>query len=269
MRGDRKVKPLRNDHAALELREVGDAYERMTEAILQDEAQLENTIHQKEVLLREVHHRVKNNLQLIASILNMQLRTTRTAEARMAMKSVQERVVSLATIHRELYQTSGLTDIRADELLPRIVHHIMKIGAAPERPFDLDIRIDDIRLTPDQAVPLGLFLTEGMTNVLNHTWRGQKGPAKVHVGLLRQPDGTAELRIINSLMPRDPGDAAGLEALEPVSDGFGSKLLEAFSSQLDGQIDRGRQGDEYHLTVVFQPSPLQQAEQRQRAADPL
>ncbi|MEF3046519.1 sensor histidine kinase [Pseudotabrizicola sp. L79] len=267
--GDRKVKPLRNDHAALELREVGDAYERMTEAILQDEAQLENTIHQKEVLLREVHHRVKNNLQLIASILNMQLRTTRTAEARMAMKSVQERVVSLATIHRELYQTSGLTDIRADELLPRIVHHIMKIGAAPERPFDLDIRIDDIRLTPDQAVPLGLFLTEGMTNVLNHTWRGQKGPAKVHVGLLRQPDGTAELRIINSLMPRDPGDAAGLEALEPVSDGFGSKLLEAFSSQLDGKIDRGRQGDEYHLTVVFQPSPLQQAEQRQRASDPL
>lgn len=260
--GDRKVKPLDNDKAAIELREAGDAYERMTEAILQDEAQLENTIHQKEVLLREVHHRVKNNLQLIASILNMQLRTTHTAEARAAMQSVQERVVSLATIHRELYQTSGLTDIRADELLPRIVHHILRMGEAPERPFDLDLQVDDIRLTPDQAVPLALFLTEGMTNVLKHTWRGRKGAAQVAIHLLRKPDGMAELAVVNSLMPQDPASAAAQLAVEGRSDGFGGKLLDAFSRQLDGQISRGRQGDTYRLSLLFQPAPLQAAEER-------
>lgn len=264
--GNRKVSPLNNYGAANELREAGSAYERMTEAILHDEAHLENTIHQKEVLLREVHHRVKNNLQLIASILNMQLRTISTPEARSAMRSVQERVLSLATIHRELYQTSGLADVRSDELLPRIVRHILRIGSAPERPFALDMQVDDIRLVPDQAVPLALFLTEGMANVLKHTWRGQEGPAVVSLRFLRTADGLAELTVTNALRPRDPAAEAAIEAAVPPSDGFGSKLLEAFARQLDGRIERGRVGDEYRLMLAFQPSPLAQAEERQTPA---
>ncbi|MFN7223880.1 MAG: sensor histidine kinase [Paracoccaceae bacterium] len=261
--GQRQLAPLSMENAALELRSVGRAYERMTEAVLRNEADLENTIHQKEVLLREVHHRVKNNLQLIASILNMQLRSARTNEAKEAMRTVQDRVISLATVHRELYQTSGLTDVQADELLPRVARDLLRIGSAPGRRFDLDVQVDDIRLTPDQAVPLALFLTEGMANVIKHAWSGGQARSRIGLRLERVADGAARFTLCNSIVPPD-------DALNPVwtegSHGFGSQLLIAFSQQLNGKITRGRNGDGYVLTLEFPLRPLTEAEER-RAAD--
>lgn len=260
--GDRKLEPLETQGSAQELRDVAEAYEKMTEAILHNEADLENVIHQKEVLLREVHHRVKNNLQLIASILNMQVRTARTTEARNALKSIQERVLSLATIHRELYQTSGLTDIRADELLPQIAHHILRIGTAPGRQFDLDLKIDDIRLTPDQAVPLSLFLTEGMANVMKHAWRGQGGQPRVTLSCLRVEGDEAEFVLRNTLGAETKTFTPSDSMVDDGSDGFGGKLLEAFAQQVEGQMTRSHDGDMYVLSLRFPLRPLTEAEDR-------
>lgn len=258
--GERQLPRLNMEGAALELRSVGRAYERMTEAVVRNEADLENTIHQKEVLLREVHHRVKNNLQLIASILNMQLRGARTNEAKEAMRTVQDRVISLATVHRELYQTSGLTDVRADELLPRVATDLLRIGSAPGRRFDLETQVDDIRLTPDQAVPLALFLTEGMANVIKHSWPGTTGKAKVGLKLERVEGSIARFTLCNSLTPpvADGADGAEIEG----KDGFGSQLLTAFSQQLSGKVTRGRQGDSYVLSMDFPLRPLSEGEER-------
>ncbi len=257
--GVRKMKPLQMQDAALELRVVGQAYERMTEAVLRNEADLENTIHQKEVLMREVHHRVKNNLQLIASIMNMQLRGARSAEAKEVMRTVRERVISLATVHRELYQTSGLTDVRADELLPRIARDLLRIGAAPGRQFDLHTEVDDIRLTPDQAVPLALFLTEGMANAMKHAWGGAVPRSKVVLYLKRAAGGRARFSLSSGLAPQS--DATG-DARSLGSDGFGTQLLTAFATQLNGQISRGREGNLYVLGLEFPIRPLTEAEER-------
>ncbi|MDO8882686.1 MAG: sensor histidine kinase [Pseudotabrizicola sp.] len=257
--GERQLPGLRMEGAAMELRSVGLAYERMTTAVLRNEADLENTIHQKEVLLREVHHRVKNNLQLIASILNMQLRAARTNEAKEAMRTVQDRVISLATVHRELYQTSGLTDVRADELLPRVANDLLRIGSVPGRRFDMDAQVDDIRLTPDQAVPLALFLTEGMANVIKHSWLEGTARARVGLRLERTGDGRARFSLCNGLMPQvDDADDVVVEA----NDGFGSQLLLAFSQQLNGTVTRGRSGDGYVLTLDFPLRPLTEGEER-------
>ncbi len=255
--GQRLLAPLSMGKAALELRSVGRAYERMTEAILRNEADLENTIHQKEVLLREVHHRVKNNLQLIASILNMQLRSARTNEAKEAMRTVQDRVISLATV--ELYQTSGLTDVQADELLPRVARDLLRIGSAPGHRFNLDAQVDDIRLTPDQAVPLALFLTEGMANVIKHAWTGGQAQSRIGLRLERIADGAARLTLCNSIAaPGEEGDLVWTEG----NDGFGSQLLIAFSQQLNGRITRGRKGDGFVLSLEFPLRPLTEAEER-------
>ncbi|KQB13840.1 two-component sensor histidine kinase [Rhodobacter capsulatus] len=263
--GERRLPPLRLTGAANELRDVAEAYERMTRAVVQDEADLENVIHQKEVLLREVHHRVKNNLQLIASILNMQLRRAKTDEARAAMRNVQERVLSLATIHRELYLTSGQTDIRADELLPRIAAHVLKIGTTPERQFDLDLRIDEIRLVPDQAVALALFLAEGLDKALKHAWRGPGGTAAVGVSFTRTAEGPVALRVTNTLAPEGAGTDPG--PMLPASDGFGEKLLAAFASQLDGSFSRGPEAGQYVLRLSFPPAALEAGEERHRRAE--
>ncbi|MFD2175758.1 sensor histidine kinase [Rhodobacter lacus] len=266
--GDRRIRPLSMRGAPRELRDVARAHEHMTVAVLHDEAYLENVIHQKEVLLREVHHRVKNNLQLIASILNMQLRRARSPETRAAMQNVQERVLSLATIHRELYLTSGQTDIRADELLPRIARHILKIGTTAERRFDLDLVVEEIRLVPDQAVALALLLTEALDNVLKHAWRGSEAAAEVRVALTQGADGRAMLEVVNPIAPFTAANTPSAPDMVPPSDGFGTRLLTAFAAQLGGWLERGPEAGaegslpRYSLRLVFQPAALEAGEER-------
>lgn len=248
--GDRRLRRLDMSEAASELQVVANAYERMAEAVVLNEAELENEIYQKEVLLREVHHRVKNNLQLIASILNMQLRSARSREAKEAMRNVQERVMSLATVHRELYQTSGLVDVRADELLTRVASDLLKIAALPGQPVSMRSDIEDIRLPPDQAVPLALFLTEAMANVLKHGATGeQSGGSVVYLGLRRQEDGMVEFVLRNKIRSQDTSET-GINWDEG-SGGFGSQLLRAFCLQLGGRIDRRVEDGDYILRLVF------------------
>jgi two-component system, sensor histidine kinase PdtaS len=112
-----------------EIRDATEAFVRLTETIRRDDADLEYALHQKEGLLREVHHRVKNNLQLIASIISMQMRETGSGKARRLMRAVQDRVISLATVHKDLYLTSDMIGLRADDLLPEIVQQVITHAA--------------------------------------------------------------------------------------------------------------------------------------------
>ena len=127
---------------------ASDSRAQISEDVATHEAEMAAALDTQRKLTREVHHRVKNNLQLISSIMNIQIRSAKSGEAKALLKALQERMMSLATVHRELYQTSGLADVRARELLPDIVRQIMAISAGPEKPFDVDIDIDDLRLIP-------------------------------------------------------------------------------------------------------------------------
>ncbi|MFZ5709996.1 MAG: sensor histidine kinase [Pseudomonadota bacterium] len=259
--GGRVVGDLAFDGAPLELRDVAESYAQMTDTILHDEAELEDMLHQKEVLLREVHHRVKNNLQLIASIMNMQIRQARNPEVRQVMRTLQDRVMSLATIHRGLYQTTGLTDIRADELLSEIVRQIIADGRRPSRQFRLDTRFDDIRLTPDQAVPLALLLTEALTNAVAHASSPDGLPA-LSVALERSGPFRARLTASNSAVTPLRGGAAAPP--EP-GRGLGRSLVSAFAQQLD-TVPEITEGDGlYTLSVTFDLIPLADAEERAAA----
>lgn len=245
--GNRLVDPPNLSAAPNELREVGQAYERMMGSVLRDEAVMEDSIHQKEVLLREVHHRVKNNLQLIASIMNLQIRKSVNPEARALLRSLHERVMSLATVHRELYQTSGLVDVRADELLESIVAQVLRMGARPDQLVDTKTSFDAIRLTPDQAVPLSLILTEALTNALKHASPSESGKTGLSVTLRRAKPGHAVLEVSNSTGGGTP--AALPSSLE--STGLGQQLLAAFASQLRGKLTVGLEDDGYVVRLEF------------------
>jgi len=258
-RGDRRLLALDLKNAPFELDELATAYASMTESVTRSEAELEDLVHQKEVLLREVHHRVKNNLQLISSILNIQIRSTRSDEARVLLKNLQERIMSLATVHRGLYQTSGLADVRARELIPDIVRQIMAIASGPEKPFAVLNDVDDLRLVPDQAVPLSLLLAEALTNALKHAGASRDHPGKLTVRLKRSGGSDAVLEVINSR--RDPG--ATLPGGATLSAGIGSQLIMAFVQQLGGKLDTGLTEGEHHMKVTFEVAPLSTAEHRQ------
>ncbi|MFT3690696.1 sensor histidine kinase [Paenirhodobacter sp.] len=262
--GNRIVADLGVEGAPREIRDLAETYEKMTETILHDEAELEDTIHHKEVLLREVHHRVKNNLQLIASIINMQVRRARTPETKAMLKGLQERVIGLATVHRGLYMTSGLTDINANELIRDIVRQLMRATTGPDRKILTEVSIEPIQLTPDQAVPLSLLLTEAMTNAVKYASADTGTPA-LAIGLNRLSEGRARLEIRNSLAASGPHrDATAAGAGET---GLGSQLLNAFVQQLGGVLRVDTSAGTYAVVVEFDIRSLKEGELRHEEAE--
>ncbi len=181
----------------------------------------------------------------------------------MLMKGLQDRVMSLATIHRGLYQTTGVTDIRADELLTDIVRQIVNLATGPGRRLSVKTDFEQIRLTPDQAVPLSLLLTEALTNAMKYAGDRNGSMPRLSVSLTRDKEQSAVLTVMNSI-----GNGADRPDLGPeASTGFGMQLLNAFGQQLGGQIEREDDCDTYTLRVTFQVRPLADAEQRTRAND--
>jgi two-component sensor histidine kinase/heme exporter protein D len=263
-RGGRRETELRLDAAPLELHEMAVAYSTMTQDIMRNEASLEDEVHQKEVLLREVHHRVKNNLQLIASIMNMQMRQARTPEAKELLKGLQERIMSLATIHRGLYQTTGLTDIHAHELLSDITRQTINLATGPASRLTVTTDFDDISLTPDQAVPLSLLLTEALTNAIKYA-RGAVGQDRtLSVRMKRAAGERAVLSVINSMS--DAAEEAS-NSLQNTGTGLGAQLQAAFAQQLGGTISQGLVGGSYRMEMSFAVAPLTEAENRKAQAE--
>lgn len=255
--GSRSVGDIEMRSAPLEIREMAYAYRQMTDSIIRDEAALENTVHQKEVLLREVHHRVKNNLQLIASIMSMHIRKAQTTETRDVIRKLQDRVMSLATIHRELYQTVGLTDVHAAELLSSITMQVIKLSALPDRSVAVAKSFDDVVLTPDQAVPLALLLAEALGNALKYDANPAQVTVTIEVSLRAGPDGATVLTVSHSkTLPTGPA----MLALD--HDPLNVQLLEAFAAQLGGRVRRNIEQNTSHLIVEFALRPLTDAEDR-------
>ena len=151
-----------------EIRDATEAFVQLTETIRRDDADLEHALHQKEGLLGEMHHRVKNNLQRIASIISLQMREIGSGKARQLMRAVQDRVISLvislATVHKDLYLTSDMTEVRADDLLPEIVQQVITPAAGAGVQIEVETPFADLALTPDQAGPLALLLAEVVTH---------------------------------------------------------------------------------------------------------
>lgn len=249
--GNRTVRPLDLTGAPREIRETADAFERMTSTILRDEAELEDALHGKEVLLREVHHRVKNNLQLIASIVNMQLRRTKSDEARSVMRSLQERMLSLATIHNGLYQTADLSEIEADQLFPGIIDHVVRGAHRGNRTVRVTSQIEALKLPLDQAVPLALLLTEALSNAMRYANTADGSAPLLSVTFRMDGSRDALLEVTNSAavppaVAADPGEGSS-------ASGIGTQLLRGFTRQLGGQFHREFTAGLCQVKVWFSP----------------
>lgn len=229
-RGDRAIQPLDLQSAPREIRETAEAFSRMTENILHDEAELEDSLHQKEILLREVHHRVKNNLQLIASIVNMQIRRTTSEEARQIMRSLQDRMLGLATIHNGLYQTADLAEVAAEKLFPGIIEQIMR-RAQSHGGVRLETEIDPVQLPLDRAVPLALLLTEALSNSMRHATAPEGEVPLISVSFRSGAGGEAMLEVTNSA-------TTPASVTADSGQGIGQHLLGGFARQLGGRFHR-------------------------------
>lgn len=241
--GSRKISPTVISDAPAEIAEVSRTFRDMARILIRDNAAMEEAVQEKTVLLKEVHHRVKNNLQLIASIINMQSRVIQDSDAKRVLRSVQDRVLSLATIYRNLYQAEHLDTVEADRLISDIIGQMSNASIAPGSNLQVETQFDKLTLVPDQAVPLTLLTTEAFTNAVKYAGApASGGPAWVRVTLEKDGPGRASLIVQNSLGGAVP---------HTDSTGLGSQLIEAFALQLDAEPDISSTDESFTLRMDF------------------
>ncbi len=244
----RRVEDEREDEdLPSELREVTNSFVMMAHTILRDEAEQEDSLREKDALLREIYHRVRNNLQLIASINNMQIRALRSEEAKHVLRRLQDRIMALATIHGALYEANTLSKVRADTLVAELATQITLKARDTDPSVEIETVTVPVMLHPDQAVPLALLVVEALTNAVKHLRRPAGGGApRVVVTLAEEGDGSIRLVVENTI---GRGDVVDLT--DRAHGGLGLQLINAFVTQLGGEKRVRQTDDAYRLEVHF------------------
>lgn len=249
-RGEIDFGRARLDNPPLELEEVADAFRAMTERLSEQDRHRQEDLEEKTVLLREVHHRVKNNLQLISSMMNIQIRATDNPVAKHLLRRIQDRVMALSAIHRYLYMARKLSMVRADTLLEDIIQQQVAVGTLEEAGHRIRVstQLDPLEVTPDQSVPLSLLVAEAAVNAVKHS--GVDGNAKdawIDIALKQAEPGIVTLSVVNSR--NETADGSEDEIRDGT--GLGSRLIQTFASQLNGTLDVDETPDRYELHVTF------------------
>lgn len=237
----------RLDHAPEELEAVARTFRAMTARIAEQDRRRDEDLEEKTVLLREVHHRVKNNLQVISSIMNMKARSARSDEARGMIRRLQGRIMALASIHRRLYMSRRLSMIRADELLQDIMDNLETVseGGDDGGALTISTHFDPLPIVPEQSMPLSLLVTEAATNAVKYCGTSGGATPWIDIALSAQEDGRVCLSVVNSCGPEAPDEPPSEET------GLGIELIETFATQLGGTLEHRRLCDRYELHVTF------------------
>ena len=138
------------------------------------------SLEEKEVLLREIHHRVKNNLQIISSLINLQSNNIDDERVYDAFKEIQNRVKSIALIHEKLYQSENLSKINFAEYIPQLASDLYR--SYEISPFiDLEVDVDNVLLDINKALPCGLIINELITNSIKHAFPDEISESEFNV----------------------------------------------------------------------------------------
>ena len=245
------------EEAPSEFKLLGNAMADMAAAIQDRDRRLREAVDQKSTLVREVHHRVKNNLQIVMSLLSLQAAQLRDAAARDALMQAQVRINALALVHRILHEIEDQSTVDLKRLLEELSMQVTGgLGAEGAR-LTVETDILEREVSGDMAVPLALFTVEAMTNIFKHAY----------------PAGTTSGRIVVSL--RDIGAGRLRLAVEDDGVGFdsqkstrsiGSRLIHTFGQQVGGaSAIRSNTGQGTVVELVF-PDPTKKGVQIEKAS---
>ena len=250
IRGDLSARP-RIPNGPAELRTLAETIGAMAERIQAREDQLRGSIKEKEVLLKEIHHRVNNNLQTVTSLLNLQSRRVVDPAARKALDTTQMRVRTLSLVHKHLYEGENLAAVDMRAFIVELCAQLWRIHGVDENRVAPAIDIPSLHLTPDTAIPLGLVITEAVSNSLKHAFPGDRA-GRIEISIEQDRSG-ASLRIADDGVGRS---TSGTNA-EAEDERLGMTLIRALALQLRGRlIVEGPPG----AVIILQfNSPLDQA----------
>ena len=211
---------------------------------VRNEERIRASLREKEALLKEIHHRVKNNLQVVSSLLGLQSRAVVDAETRKMFLESQDRVHSMALLHESLYQSHNLSQINFPEYIRQLAAHLFhSYGVAAER-IHLETDLDNLSLHLDAAVPCGLIINELISNSLKYAFPdGREG--QIRIELRGLSDGTTRLVVADNGI----GLRADIDWVNSRS--LGLRLVRTLAQQLGGQLQvNTSQGMEVQLAFA-------------------
>ncbi|MBI5725825.1 MAG: PAS domain S-box protein [Planctomycetes bacterium] len=205
------------------------------------EEKIQASLKEKETLLREIHHRVKNNLQVISSLIGLQSHDIRDATAIEALKKLQNRIKSMAIIHEKLYMSDNLSRIDFADYVATISSNLFHIFGVDQREIKLFIHIDNLDLDLDSAMPCGLIINELLSNALKHAFPASR-PGEIRVAMNREKDGS----LVLSISDNGRGIPADINTSKTTT--LGLRLINILTYQLGGQLEIKREnGTEFIL----------------------
>jgi two-component sensor histidine kinase len=227
---------LRLDFASApsEFQDLARTLARMAGRVRRREAELHASLAQKDVLLREVHHRVKNNLQIVTSLLNLRAQRLQAPEARDAVRQAQMRVAAMTLVHRRLYETDDIREIDLGGLLQDLGGMLEETNDGWRGAVEVHVAAEQpTAVPPDQAIPLALLVTEAVSNAFRHAFRPDL-PGRIEVHLTRVGH-AARVTVAD--------DGVGLADGDRSSGGMGVTLMRMLAKQVGGTLvladDRG------------------------------
>jgi two-component sensor histidine kinase len=248
-RGHYAVRPAALKDAPREFRDLGSTLGDMAQAIQERDTSLREAVTQKSTLIKEIHHRVKNNLQIVMSLLSLQSNKLRDSASRDALDQARTRVNALALVHRILYEldNAGLVDMRA--LWTELAEQLHQSFGGERRGIQIQVHVEEQRVvSADIAIPLTLFTVEALTNAYKHAFDTNAAARVLELCLKAGEPGRLRLMVVDTGIGIDRQAAGG----DPST---GSRLMAAFASQVNGHIiTRAREGGGTIVELEF-PDP--------------
>lgn len=219
-------------------------YMDVTEQI-QAENSVRQSLEEKEVLLAEIHHRVKNNLAVITGLLELQYNNLKNEEAKSALRDSQMRINSMALIHEKLYQNETLSNIDFGVYIEELVNVIVKTHISCDSDISVDIQTVPVDLPITKAIPCGLVINEIVTNSLKYAFTEEIKEPVISLSLLKE-DNRAVINI------SDNGVGLPKPFEEIGSNSLGTLLIKTLTSQLDADLNvNGSNGTSYKISFVL------------------
>jgi two-component sensor histidine kinase len=235
-----------------ELADLAISLDLMAARISERDASQRKLVKAREDAVREIHHRVKNNLQIVTSFLSLQSRQVQDPAARSALASARFRIDALSLVHQTLYQHERLETVKVQPFLDGLLTHMAGAMGLDEQEVEMKWSIDEAELPSDAAIPLALFTVEAVTNAAKYGFQ----EADRREGVISVTFRVEAERYILSIA--DNGVGAGNESdRRPESTGLGRRLMLAFARQLHGeQTMSSERGKGYTVTLTIPKSAV-------------
>lgn len=197
--------------------------------LLKSRKKLQESLDEKETLLREIHHRVKNNLQVVSSLLNMHVRKVTDPDSKKILEEGSDRLMAMSLIHKNLYPHSNLNTISLDDYLFNLSHQLFDNYQLSYTNVNLTTELEKINVDIDKLIPIGLIVNELISNAMKHAF-SEESDAQISIKLKYAKENEIELEVA------DNGQGIATDWREKETDSIGMKLITIFSEKLKSKL---------------------------------